>query len=264
MQRHAARVFLAMIFLAAPAARADPLEEARQAHWRELQQAVFGDRVVAAADPGEIVLDVPGRALDGARVPVTIRLRDPKGIKGLWLIVDENPMPLAAHADFGPAADSTTLGLQVRVDRYTYIHAVAETDQGVLHATESFVKAAGGCSSAPSAADASSEVSIGQMSVKLGGEPQREIALAIRHPNCTGMQIDPVTRGYARARFLRSLEVAHDGASVLRLETGISLAADPTISFRLTGPARGMLGIVARDSDEAIFERDFDLERQGS
>ncbi len=264
MMKRSALAFLVGLLLAAPAAHADPLEEARAVRWQELRQAFFGDRVVAAAEEGEIVLDVPGRALDGARVPVTIRLRDPGRAKGLTLIVDENPMPLAARVEFGPAGNPAAFSLQIRVDRYTYIHAVAETDQGALRATARFVKAAGGCSGPPPAEDVASTTPIGHMSVKVGVEPAPEITLAIRHPNCTGLQIDPLTHGYAPARFLRTLDIARDGASVLRLETGISLAADPTISFRLAGPARGELGIVARDSDEAIFERAFDLERPGS
>ncbi len=261
MKRRSPLVLLAMILLAAPAARADPLAEARALRWQELRQALLGDRSVAAAEPRAIVLDVPERALDGARVPVTIELGDPSRTKRLYLIVDENPVPLAARVEFGPAADPTRLGLEVRVDRYTYIHAVEETDQGALRATERFVKAAGGCSGPP---PAEATTRMGHMSVKLDSAPNPEIELAIEHPNCTGMQLDPVTRGYAPARFLRSLEVTHDGARVLSLETGISLSADPKLSFRLARPARGELRIVARDSDETVFEQPFDLERLGS
>ncbi len=264
MRRISAGVLLATGLLAAPLARADPLEEARAGRWRELRQALFGDRIVTAADEGEIVLDLPGRALDGARVPVTIRLHDPSRVKGLYLIVDENPMPLAAHVGFGPAGDPLSLALQIRVDRYTYVHAVVETDQGALRATERFVKAAGGCSGPPPAADGTGATPIGHMNVKIGTGPSPEIVLAIAHPSCTGMQLDPVSRGTARARFLRSVEITRDGARVLRLETGISLAADPTIAFRLADPPRGELGVVARDSDETVFEQTFDLERQGS
>jgi sulfur-oxidizing protein SoxY len=264
MRQMLARVSLATALLAAPATYADPLEEARAGRWQELRQALFGDRVVTAADEGEIRLDVPDRALDGARVPVAIRLRDSGRIKSLYLIVDENPMPLAARVGFGPAADPVSLGLQIRIDRYTYVHVVEETDQGALRATARFVKAAGGCSGPPPTEGAAAGPPIGQMSAKLGMGPTPEIALMIKHPNCTGMQLDPVTRGYARARFLQILDITHDGASVLRLETGISLAADPTISFRLAGPARGKLGIVARDSDATVFEHVVDLERKGS
>jgi len=263
MKRRSARALLALVILAAPAAYADPLEEARTVRWQELRQAFFGDRIVAAAEEGEIAIDVPARALDGARVPVTIRLRDPRA-RGLYLIVDENPMPLAAHVVFGSGGDPQGFGLQIRVDRYTYVHVVAETGQGALRETARFVKAAGGCSGPSPEAEGAAATPIGHMSVRLGTGPTPEVALAIKHPNCTGMQIDPVSRGYAPARFLRSLEVTHDGTSVLRLETGFSLAADPTLSFRLAGPPRGLLGVVARDSDETVFEQALDLERQGS
>lgn len=264
MKRILARMLVAVALLGVAAARADPLEDSRVLRWQELRQALFDDRSVVAASEGEIVIDLPDRALDGGRVPIAIALRDPSRVKSLYLIVDENPMPLAAKVDFGPAGDPGRLALQVRVDRYTYVHVVTETDQGALHAATRFVKAAGGCSGPPATVDAAAETPIGHMSLTRGAGPAPEIVLAVKHPNCTGMQLDPVTRGYAPPRFLRRLDVTHDGASVLRLETGISLAADPTISFRLARPPRGDLRVVARDSDETAFERAFDLERLGS
>jgi hypothetical protein len=44
----------------------------------------------------------------------------------------------------------------------------------------------------------------------------------------------------------------------------ISLAADPAINFRINAAGKGKLLITARDSDNAVFERSFDLEQRGS
>jgi sulfur-oxidizing protein SoxY len=266
MRRIFGHILLALLATAVSAvpARAQSVEEARARRWQDLRQALFGDRAVAAAEEGEIELDMPERALDGARVPVVVHLHYPGRVKSLYFVVDENPMPLAARVGFGPAANPISLGLQIRVDRYTHIHIVAETDEGELRATARFVKAAGGCSGPPPVAAVAGEPPIGTMSLQAGSGAAPEMTLSIEHPNCTGMQLDPATRGYIPARFLQSLEITRDGASVLRLETGISLAADPVMTFRLAEPATGKLGVVARDSDGSIFERIFELDRQPS
>ena len=44
----------------------------------------------------------------------------------------------------------------------------------------------------------------------------------------------------------------------------ISLAADPAINFRINVAGKGKLVITARGSDNAVSERSFDLEQQGS
>ena len=44
----------------------------------------------------------------------------------------------------------------------------------------------------------------------------------------------------------------------------ISLAADLAINFRINAAGKGKLVITARGSDNAVFERSFDLEQWGS
>ena len=73
-------------------------------------------------------------------------------IRGLYLVIDDNPSPLAAHFVLGPIADAREIATRVRIDDYTYLHAVAETADGRLYATAQFIKAAGGCS-APAGKD---------------------------------------------------------------------------------------------------------------
>ena len=104
--------------IAAPAA--DDEEAARAGRWKELQHAIFADRVIHDGT-GSIVIDAPQRALDAALVPVSLTLKGDKPIKGLYLIIDNNPGPLAGHFIFGPLADPHSLKLRVRVNAYTYI-----------------------------------------------------------------------------------------------------------------------------------------------
>jgi sulfur-oxidizing protein SoxY len=158
--------------------------------------------------------------------------------------------------------------LRVRVDQYTNMHAIEETNDGSLYETHRFVKASGGCSAPSGSYDKEALASIGEMRLRWLGEPQqgdaRQAQLLIRHPNFNGMQRDPATQGYTPARFLKTVDVTLDGEKVLHLDSDISLAADPAITFGVKAERRGKLAVTARDSDNAIFEHGFDIGRQGS
>src|SRR5215469_4019965 len=134
-------------------AQAERTEEQRMARWAELRHALFGDRTVE--DTGDLVaIDAPTRAEDAAIVPVAIRVAETLApeIRELYLVIDDNPSPLAAHFLFGSLADTREIATRVRIDDYTYLHAVAETVDGRLYATARFIKASGGCS-APAGKD---------------------------------------------------------------------------------------------------------------
>ena len=255
----------AVLFASAAAALDD--EAARTARWNELAQDIFGARQIQQGD-AKIALEAPERAEDAALVPVTISVQNPKDVKSITLVIDDNPAPVAAHVTFGPAGDPQSLKLRVRVNQYTYMHAIEETKDGALYETHRFVKASGGCSAPSGSYDAEALAEIGQMKLRFLGQPQegqaREAQLLIRHPNFNGMQRDPATQGYTPARFLKTLDVTLNGEKVLHLDSDISLAADPAITFGVTALAKGKLAIEAHDSDNAVFTHNFDLGTGGS
>lgn len=243
---------------AAPAP--DDEEAARAARWKELQHAIFGDRTVQDG-AGWMDIDAPVRALDAALVPIKLTVKGDKPIKGIYLVIDNNPGPLAGHFIFGPQGDPHSLKLRVRVNAYTYIHAVAETRDNQLYATARFVKAAGGCS-APAGADGQQAVQdIGHIKLRLmqpfvAGEPL-EAQLMIRHPNFNGMQMDQTTRLYTPAMFIRTIDVSYDGAQVMHMDSDISLSSDPVISFGFIPPKKGQLKVLVRDTKNAAFGQSF-------
>jgi sulfur-oxidizing protein SoxY len=253
--------------LLAGAAAAEDDEAARAARWNDLSHEIFGARRIQTGDT-KIALEAPERAEDAALVPVTISVQNPKDVKSLYLVIDDNPAPVAAHVTFGPAGDPQSLKLRVRVNQYTNMHAVEETKDGALYETHRFVKASGGCSAPSGSYDAEGLTLIGQMKLRLLGEPQaghsREAQLLIRHPNFNGMQRDPATQGYTPARFLKTIDVTLNGENVLHLDSDISLAADPAITFGVNAQGSGKLAIKASDSDNAVFEHGFDLGSGGS
>jgi len=241
-------------------ARADDDAAVRNERWTELQRAIFPGRTISDG-AGVIQLDAPPRALDAALVPFTITLPGQIQIKTVYLVIDNNPGPLAGRFTFGAAADPRTLKVRMRVNTYTNVHAVAEDSAGKLYAVEKFVKASGGCSAPAGSNDEESMRNLGEMKLKLLNEfvPGKAVQaqLMIRHPNFNGMQMDQLTRMYTPALFIRTIDITYADQPVLRIESDISLSTDPVITFGFTPREQGRLKVEVRDSKEQSFLREF-------
>ena len=138
----AATLAVSLLALALPASAEEDV-------WPALKQANFGDRAIQAED-GKVVLEAPMTAEDASLVPLTVRVppevRDK--LKSLTLIIDKNPDPVVAKFDFGPAAGTggeRSISTRVRVDSFSHVRAILETEDGTLHMATKFVQAAGGC-----------------------------------------------------------------------------------------------------------------------
>jgi sulfur-oxidizing protein SoxY len=240
---------------------------ARASRWQALQQALFPGRSLHDG-AGIVKLDAPPRALDAALVPVGIDLTGVKPVKGVYLVIDGNPSPLAAHFTFGPKADPRNLKLRVRVDQYTDMHAIAESQDGQLFVATKFVKASGGCSAPAGSDDTAALADIGRMKLHLigdfaAGKPEQAV-LMVRHPNFNGMQMNQITRYYTPPRFIRTIDATYEGGSIFHLDSDISMSTDPVITFGFVPQAKGQLKIVVRDSKDATFDRSFDVPGNGS
>ena len=244
-------------------ALADTDDAAEQAsRWQALQQALFPGRSLKDG-AGIVQLDAPPRALDAALVPIGIELSAVKPIKSVYLVIDGNPSPLAGHFTFGPKADPHSLKLRVRVDQYTNMHAVAETQDGQLFVATKFVKASGGCSAPAGSDDNAALQDIGHMKLHLigdfaPGKPEQAV-LMVRHPNFNGMQMDQITRYYTPARFIRTIDVTYEGGSVFHLDSDISMSTDPVITFGFLPQTKGQMKVVVRDSKDVTFDHSFDV-----
>jgi sulfur-oxidizing protein SoxY len=244
------------------AAPVDAEETARAVRWKELQHAIFGERNVQDGS-GWLAIDAPVRALDAALVPVDVTVTGDKSIKGIYLVIDNNPGPLAGHFSFGPQGDPHLLKLRVRVNAYTYIHVVAETRDDQLYSAARFVKASGGCS-APAGGDEQQALQdIGHIKLRLTepfvpGKPM-QAQLMIRHPNFNGMQMDQVTRMYTPAMFIRTIDVSYNGVPVMHMDSDISLSSNPVIGFGFIPQQKGQLKVQVRDTKDATFGQSFDV-----
>ena len=240
-------------------ARADDTAAEQAQRWNLVRDAVYGDRAVQ--DAGDAVrLTMADRAQDAALVPVTVDLDTPKRVVALSLLIDNNPSPMAGTFHFGPAISPSQIKIRVRVDAYTLVHAVAETEDGTLLVTSHFIKAAGGCS-APGASDpAAVNARIGHMQlrrVRSTGGTGIPAQLLISHPNYNGMQSSSASNSFIPARFLEVISVDTGGVKVFELESSISLSEDPAITFNYIPEGDHTIGIEARDSTGAVFKRRF-------
>jgi len=234
--------------------------------WPDLVINVFSGKRIEDGS-GVLSLHAPVRAEDAAIVPLTIRSELPAGsdlrIQKITLVIDENPSPVAAEFDFGPARQVDEISTRVRVDAYTKIHAVAELSDGKLYAVEKFVKASGGCSAPASKNPGEALADLGDMRFRWfdkmpdGAAPRAdgalEAQLMIRHPNNSGLQMDQITRNYTPAFFVRDLSVRVGDDLLFRMSGGISISENPSFRFVYKGADDEPVTVEAIDTDENVF-----------
>ncbi|HEX2147267.1 MAG TPA: quinoprotein dehydrogenase-associated SoxYZ-like carrier [Pseudorhizobium sp.] len=245
-----------------PAAVAAQADKEREERWQQIAAYLFEERKVLPTDT-LIKIEAPTRAQDAALVPITLTMAEKDRIKSVYLVIDDNPIPLAAHVTFGPAADPGALQLRVRIDTYTNVHAVAETKDGQLFSAVAFVKASGGCSAPSGPSDAEAMKGMGEMRLRFAegmeqGRPA-EATLMVRHPNFTGMQMNQLTRLYTPPRYVEKVAVSHGGQSVVEIVGDISLSSNPVIGFNFLPTTQEPITVIASDNKGGRWEQSFDL-----
>jgi sulfur-oxidizing protein SoxY len=238
-----------------------------EAAWASLANDIFRGRPLADGT-GLVGIEMPARAENAAVVPVTMRVTLPPGdqrrLKALTLVIDDNPVPVAATFTFGDHAGISAISTRVRVNSYTDVHVVAELSDSKLYVVKTYVKASGGCP-APAAKNADQAVAnLGQMQFRVFGKPTlgpasapREAEITIRHPNNSGLQRDQVSLLYIPANFVEELRVWQGDALLFRMEAGISISEDPTIRFTSVPNGGAMFKVEARDTDNRVFRREW-------
>lgn len=237
--------------------------------WAGLKGDVFGERQIIS-DTGLVRIEAPKRAQDAALVPVDIYIdpaKAPDGVKAVTLIIDVNPAPLAATFTLGKDAGVTHISTRVRVNDYSWLRAIAETGNGELHMTQTFVKASGGCSAPAVKNTDEAMASMGKMKLRQFPEPAmsqvQELQLMIRHPNNSGFQRDPITQYFIPAHFVQKLSISQDDKLILAMEGGISISEDPNFRFDFKANGAGEIEVEATDTDGKVFQDQWPLEAAG-
>lgn len=238
------------LLLAAPAAARAQLRSAEELEnnprWLQQREALFARRPIVE-DEALLSLQAPVRAEDAAVVPIAVRAGFAQGqgarVRRLVLVIDNNPSPLAAMVDFGPASGRADLETRVRIDEYGFVRAIAELDDGRLVMSKRFVKASGGCSAPPGKDAEAARATLGRMRLAVQedappGQPLRA-QLMVSHPNDSGLVMDQATRLYTKAQYVRNIELAYAGQRLLSAQVDFSLSENPHLRFWLRAEPRG-------------------------
>lgn len=236
--------------------------------WPGIKTDAFGSRPIIE-DDGVVALEAPARAEDASLVPISIKATPATGqsVRALTLIIDSNPSPVAAKFTFGPAARENGkeqhIATRVRIDSYTFVRAIAETTNSKLHMVKKFVKASGGCS-APAPKDMATVLNgMGKILIKSGVHTDasgfHEAQIMLKHPNLNGMQIDPETRAYPPAKFVKQMTIKYGGSLVLEMASGISISSDPNLRFTYKYIGQKPFAVTAIDTDNSIFTAEKEL-----
>lgn len=207
-------------------------------------------------------LDAPKRAHDAAIVPLDIRVSNKYDIEKLTLVIDENPVPLAAIISFGSASANASLQTRVRINAYSYIRVIAHDRDGSLYMVKRFVKASGGCA-APSGKDPiAAKANMGKMRLRRFSAPApkagtREAQVMIRHPNHSGFQMDQVTLLFVPPDFVETIVINQGDDMILKVEGGISLSEDPNLRFFYNEDTATPITVTAYDTENRVFTQDW-------
>jgi sulfur-oxidizing protein SoxY len=234
--------------------------------WRGVHADLFAGRPIAPAAQ-VLVLETPKRAEDAAIVPVAIRAQFPQTagryIEKLWLIVDNNPSPIAAVFHLTPESGRADIETRIRVEQYTYVRAVALVgDQ--LYMAANYVKASGGCS-APASKDAvAAKATLGRMRLRVDDivAPDQPVLaqLMISHPNDSGLAMDQITRTYAVPHFVRTVEVRYEGKPLMSADVDFSISENPNFRFYFIPHGGGEMDAKVVDNQDLEFTASLKLD----
>src|SRR5689334_6263589 len=178
--------------------------------WHKVREAQFAGRSVEQSAAQVVSLEAPNRAEDSAVVPILIHAvqsqQPERWIRKIYLVIDKNPSPLGAVFTLTPDSGRADIETRIRIEDYSWVRAIAETQDGKLYMAMKYVKASGGCS-APAGKDMEAAMArLGRMKFRSEGGVQMNqpnlVELMISHPNVSGLAMDQVTRLYAPPRFV--------------------------------------------------------------
>jgi sulfur-oxidizing protein SoxY len=225
--------------------------------WQNISQVLFPG-VTIAEDSNTITLVTANRAEDAAIVPVDIHTRFPQTtqyyVTDIWLVIDQNPSPVAAHFMFTPQSAQADIETRVRINEYTLIRAIARTSDGRYHQDMKFIKASGGCS-APATKDAEVQ-GLGRIKISrldsLLGRPGL-LQTQIRHPNDSGLAFDQISRNYIPAHYVRHMKVSHDDQVIMTADLDISISENPEFRFYVDSAFVGNVVVTFTDDTEQVW-----------
>lgn len=229
--------------------------------WSVIKEGVFPGRTLEDA-AGFLTLDAPNRAEDAAVVPISVHMATPsspqKAVKNLWLLVDQNPSPVAAVFHFYEGSGSADIETRIRMEQYSDVRAVAETVDGHFYMASHFVKGAGACSAPPGKDLEAALKNVGRMKIRLDNGPVRRnqangVEVMVSHPNVSGLAMDQVTHLYVPAYYVRQVQVSYADRPVMTAEVDFSISENPVFHLYYLPHEDGELKAEVLDTHDRHF-----------
>ena len=237
--------------------------------WLTLRNLMFGAKAVTSGENSTVRLSVNKDLDDASTVPILIEgLVDQKNnrfIKKLYLIVDQNPIPTAAIFEMSPSKGSLHLETRLRIEKFTYVRAVAEMSDGQLFMDQKWVEVKGGCS-APAGKNAGIDPLLGKMKFKLDKyknsfkdadgkrtfrvelDQPNLLKVQVRHPNESAMASD--LDADASPNFIQKIRLGFDEKELISAEVNFSISDNPAFMFHFAPEHQGELSFSIRDTHE--------------
>jgi sulfur-oxidizing protein SoxY len=239
-----ARAAALLTLLGLPALAGGDTQAPASGAWQNMRSQLYGTHTIGESGD-QLSIEAPASTPDPAATPVVVRFGNELSghVRQLRVIIDNNPSPLVATLTLTAGVPLDEIDLRVRIDRFTSVRAVAETQDGRLEMRSTWVNASGGCSSPPNAAQAGT---LGQIRFH-ASDDGRTVQVSVRHPNNSGFQIDPRTGDAIPPHFISHIRLLAAGSTVLEAETGISISENPTLRITSTRPLGTPLTFEATD-----------------
>lgn len=205
-----------------------------------------------------IAIDAPYRTPDDARTRIAAMVHAPTGqrLGKVTLVLDNNPMPVSAVFALSAPQQSFFFDVTMRVNGPTPLHVIAETTDGQLWVSESYVKTSGqgACSAPPGTDPALALATLGEMQLDvaellptgpagqlraLSGR-HRRLDVEISHPSHSGMQMNQISLLYIPMRYVSDVGIALDGAGYVEMTGSISLSENPRVGLSIPGRTRSV------------------------
>jgi sulfur-oxidizing protein SoxY len=240
--------------------------------WEDISAELFGDRILKNGD-NVIAIDAPYRTYDDARTELAAQVIAPRGlyIGKVTVVLDDNPMPVSAIFEMERPQTSFYFDITMRVNGPTPMHVIAETTDGQLFVSETFVKTSGqGACSAPPGTDAEIALAtLGNMAVDLVGtvpfagtdaltNRMNRMDVDISHPSHSGMQMDQISLLFLPMRYVENVEIDLDGAGYIDMTGSISLSENPKVGLSVPMKSRAV-DVTMTDTDGTVSHIHKDL-----
>lgn len=225
--------------------------------WESVKTQLYGERALLSGE-GIIAIDAPYRTPDDARADLAAQIKAPPGaqVVKVTVVLDENPMPVSAVFELDQPQSGFFFDITMRVNGPTPMHVIAETSDGRLFMSETFVKTSGtGACAAPPGTDPDLALAnLGQMDIDIAGTVPgvnagklsnltsrlSRMDVDISHPSHSGMQMDQISLLFIPLRYVETVDIDLDGAGFVDVTGSISLSENPRLGLAVPQGTRSV------------------------